>query len=199
MFKYFCALIVATAVVCSAAYAQTRTIYHWRSFDERASVWSGEYAMVVEKYGPLIPTEGWPIQTALWFDFYTLGVRGQCWLAPEAVSFDRVSGKVRLQATVTSGECDWLDGVTSVRLEVTWTPDGSYHSLRHYTLLGDINETSSEQGWTESWRNAEVEGAVWTDGSAVPTPIPQDQFGFTERGWGHGVIPMLGSLASGVK
>lgn len=196
MLKHVFAFTIAALVSSSASlFAQPRTMYHWRSFSEVASALHGSedgYQIYIEKYGPLVTTEGWPIRVHITFSFWAIGVQGACWIPSDAFTVDQTSGEARLDATVPSEDgCDWLDGATSVRLQVTWRPDGTNHSRRHYTLLGDTNKTSSEQGWEDRWLFTDVEGSISVDGAADSTPIPSDQSGSTSRTWGHGVIPLF--------
>ena len=198
MRKHVVALMGALLACSTQAYAQPPAMYHWRSFTESASVMhsaeDGYYQIYVEKYGPLRETEGWPVRARVSFVLGFAGVQGACWVPANAVVLDDRTGELRLWATVPFADgCDWLDGAASVELQVTWRPDGTYHSRRHYTLLGDTGGTSSEQGWDDRWLFAGVTGTVTVNGDQS-MPIPPDQNGSTFRGWGHGVIPLFLSL-----
>jgi hypothetical protein len=192
------ALAAAVAVSAAPASAQTRDIYHWRSFDELASVLhiadDDGYEVVVEKWGPLFETEGWPVETYISFSFQGVGaqgVQGYCQLTEDAFSLNPRTGEARLDAVVTPDDCYWLEGASALRIQLTWTPDGSYHTRRHYTLLGDMNRTSSEQGWEDRWLLAYVQGTLWLNGASLPLTVPVDDSGKTMRSWGHGVIPFF--------
>ena len=107
MIKHVFAFTIAALVSSSASlFAQPRTIYHWRSFSEVASALHASvdgYQIYIEKYGPLVTTEGWPIRVHVTFNFWAIGVQGACWIPSDAFTLDQTSGEARLDATVPSG------------------------------------------------------------------------------------------------